>query len=124
MLTSTKPKTFYEIEARKKKFNSLEISREEALIEVSTPYPVEDGIVEYTIGKLGVANREFDKIMKAPIKSFLDYPSYFPLIQLLRWPIKIACKLHIFPPIFYYKYGVNHTPKIKDYWKKFNSKQI
>jgi N-acetyl sugar amidotransferase len=114
----------FNIDKRKRecsaKIRSLEMTREDALIEVSTSYPVEDGIVEYTIGKLGLTNHEFDEIMKAPIKSFLDYSTYFHLIQLMRWPIKIACKLHIFPPIFYYKYGVNHAPKIKAYWKNFN----
>ena len=104
------------------KLRSQMMTREEALNEVSKNYPVEEGIVDYTIGKLGLSAEEFNKIMKAPNKSFLDYPSYYPLIQLLRWPIKIACKLHILPPILYYKYGINHAPAIKKYWKDFNIK--
>ena len=61
--------------------------------------------------------------MEAPNKSFLDYPNYYSLIQFLRWPIKIACSLHIFPPIFYYKYGINHGPAIKKYWIEFNKQK-
>lgn len=114
----------FNIDKRKRecsaKIRSGKMTREEALEEMKSPYPVEDGIVEYTINKLGINEVEFEKIMKAPAKSFMDYPTYYPLIQLLRWPIKIACSLHIFPPIFYLKYGVNHGDKIKKYWKEFN----
>ena len=114
----------FKIDKRKRecsaKIRSNDMTREEGLKEVSTPYPVEDGIVEYTINKLGLNEEEFDKIMKAPNKSFLDYPTYFPLIQSLRFPIKMACRLNIFPHIFYLKYGVNHTKRIKNYWVEFN----
>lgn len=103
------------------KIRSGHMTRDEALAEVNSPYPVEEGIVEYTMGKLGLNQKEFEAIMQAPNKSFLDYPSYYSLIQFLRWPIKIACRLHIFPPIFYYKYGVNHAPAIKKYWEEFNA---
>jgi N-acetyl sugar amidotransferase len=118
----------FNIDKRKRecsaKIRSGKMTRQEALTEVSTPYPVEEGIVDYTISKLGLNKEEFDEIMTAPAKSFLDYPTYFPLIQLLRWPIKIACKLHIFPPIFYYKYGVNHSSKIRKYWKEFDQNSV
>ncbi len=117
------PKKF-NIDKRKRecsaKIRSGKMTRDEALKEVSAPYPVEDGIVDYVKSKLELSDEEFEKIMNAANKSFLDYPTYFPLIQLLRWPIKIACQLHIFPPIFYYKYGVDHSTKIKTYWKEFN----
>ena len=116
--------TKFSIDKRKRecsaKMRSGLMNREEALKEVSTPYPVEEGIVDYVITKLGLSTKEFDEIMKAPNKSFLSYPTYFPLIQSLRWPIKIACKLNIFPHIFYLKYGVNHTKSIKNYWEEFN----
>lgn len=114
----------FNIDKRKRecsaKMRSGLMTREEALKEVSIPYPVEEGIVDYVITKLGISTKEFDEIMKAPNKSFLSYPTYFPLIQSLRWPIKIACKLNIFPHIFYLKYGVNHTKSIKNYWEEFN----
>ena len=50
---------------------------------IAKPYPVEDGIVEYVINKLGLSQNEFQKIMNAEVKSFLDYNTYYPLIQIL-----------------------------------------
>lgn len=120
------PKKF-NIDKRKRelsaKIRSGLLEREEALKILMNPYPVEEGLVDYTINKLGLSEDEFKKIMKAPVKSFLDYPSYYPLIRLLRYPIKIACSLHILPPIFYYKYGMDHTSKIKDFWLDFNNEE-
>lgn len=114
----------FNIDKRKRecsaKIRSGNMTREEALEEVKKPYPVEEGIVDYTINKLGLTEDEFDKIMKAPNKSFLSYKTYYPLIQLMRYPIKIACYLNIFPHIFYLKYGVDHSTKIKKYWVEFN----
>ncbi len=116
----------FNIDKRKRecsaKIRSGNMTRDEALNEVKNSYPVEDGIVEYIINKLGLSKKEFEEIMSAPAKSFLDYPSYYSSIQLLRLPIKIACKLHILPPIFYYKYGIDHSKKIKNYWKDFNNR--
>ena len=118
----------FNIDKRKRelsaKIRSGKTERNTALTEIETDYPVEDGIVEYTINKLGLTEQEFKKIMSSPAKSFLDYPSYYNLIQLLRYPIKIACKLHILPPIFYYKYGIDHSKKIKQYWNNFNKSKL
>ena len=103
------------------KIRSGNMTREEGLAEVARPYPVEEGIVDYTISKLGLSQEEFEAIMRAPNRSFLDYPTYYPLIQLLRVPIRIACRLHIFPPIFYYKYGINYASLIRDYWHAYDA---
>lgn len=100
------------------------ISREDALRILEKPYAYDEDLVEYVIQKLGLSKMEFAAIMQAPIKSFLDYPTLFPLIRLLRYPIKIACKLHIFPPIFYLKYGSDIGSKIKNHWAKFNRREI
>jgi N-acetyl sugar amidotransferase len=116
----------FNIDKRKREFSakirSGDMTRNRALESIKRPYPVEDGIVDYTISKLNLSAKEFEEILKAPVKTFLDYPTYYPLIQLLRWPIKIACKLKIFPVIFYYKYGVDHSISIKRYWENFNKK--
>ena len=120
--------TKFNIDKRKREFSakirSGNMSRIKALELLKKPYPVEDGIVNYTINKLGLSEDDFKKIMDADNKSFLDYPSYYTLIQFLRWPIKIACKLNIFPVIFYYKYGIDHSEKIKKYWIEFNKNRL
>ena len=85
---------------------SSQLTRENALKEIeSDAYAYNKEIVDYTIRKLGLSEEEFKKIYSQEIKSFLDYPSYFPLIKTLRYPIKIACKMHLLPYILYLKYA-------------------
>lgn len=63
---------------------SGQISREEALIEMQNPpYPLEkaDEDRKYVIKKLSMTDEEFDAILKAPIKSYKDYPNDEKLIK-------------------------------------------
>ncbi|PWG05526.1 N-acetyl sugar amidotransferase [Polaribacter aquimarinus] len=116
----------FNIDKRKRelsaKIRSGILTRQEALSELKVNYPVEKGIVDYVIKKLGISEEEFKLIMNSKVKSFVDYNTYFSLIQFFRYPIKIACKLHLFPPIVYLKYGINHTKKIQEYWSAYNKK--
>lgn len=85
---------------------SHQITREKALEEIrSQEYPYDKKVVEFVINKLGIKPEEFEAMMKAPIKSYVDYPTYLPLIRSLKFPIKIAVKLHIVPNILYLKYA-------------------
>lgn len=103
------PKKF-KIDKRKTENSALirsgQMSRQEALKEIqSTAYEHEQEIVEYTLSKLDLSREDFQRIVEADVKSFQDYPSYFPLIKSLKYPIKIACKLHLVPYILYLKYA-------------------
>ena len=83
---------------------SGQMTREEALEKLKEP-PLEDKeLVKYCIKKLGLTDEEFEEIMSAETKTFLDYPTYYPIIRALRVPIKLACKFGILPEIFYEKY--------------------
>ncbi len=56
-----------------------EITREEALVQISdNPYPekLQQEDREYVIKKFDLTDSKFDEIMRLPIKSFWDYPSY------------------------------------------------
>ena len=97
------------------------LSRSDALTQISSTYPFEQKDVNYTQHKFGLTDKDFHDIMNEKPKSFIDYKSYFPTIQRFRLIIKIACELNILPKIFYYKYGLAHTQKIKDHWNKFES---
>lgn len=101
------PKKFG-IDKRKLEYSALirsgQMKREDALKEIENPYPFNSEIVDYTLSKLGLTKEEFRQIMEAPRKSFKDYPTYYPIMQLGRYPIKVACSLHILPPVFYEKY--------------------
>lgn len=101
------PKKFG-IDKRKTEFSALirsgQKDRNEALNEIKTNYPFSEQDVEYTIKKLELTQEEFTTIMNSEIKSFHDYPTYYPLIQVLKIPIKIACKMNLLPKIVQLKY--------------------
>jgi hypothetical protein len=89
---------------------SHQISREEALKEIrDNEYPYEKKVVDYVINKLGLSDEEFQAIMKAPLKSYKDYPTYLPLIKSMMYPIKLAVKFHLVPNILYLKYAKHHN---------------
>ena len=103
------PKKF-NIDKRKTELSALirsgQIKRDEALNEIdTTPYKYDQKTVTYVCNKLGLSGKEFDEIMKLPVKSHDDYPTFLPLIRLLRIPIKIATKLRLVPHILYLKYA-------------------
>lgn len=84
---------------------SGQMRRDDALNEIKDrPYPLDMEIVDYTIKKLGLSEEELDAILKAPVKSYTDYPSYCPLIRAFRVPLRWGFKLGIVPKIIYYKY--------------------
>jgi N-acetyl sugar amidotransferase len=76
---------------------SKAIEREAALKELeSLPYnkdEIESSIL-YLIKKLDFQPDEFEKIMNSPNRSFLDYPSYYPLLIkykiLTNWVLKLV----------------------------------
>lgn len=81
------------------------ITREAALEALATaPYFENRELVEYCLKKQGFSREEFDEILRAPNKYFYDYPSYYPLIRALRLPIKLLCRMHVFPAHAYEKF--------------------
>jgi N-acetyl sugar amidotransferase len=94
------PKKF-NIDKRKIHFAALvrsgKISRDKALEEIRKP-PISEEVakedVEYVIHKLGLTEEEFQQLLAAEPKTFLDYPTYYPLIKrlstLIRWVYKLV----------------------------------
>lgn len=85
---------------------SGEMSRDEALIEVNkTPYNKKniENDTAFVLKKLDLNKDEFKKAWNDKNKSFLDYPSYYPLIKkLTKFIIPIVMKVFpIKPKIFY-----------------------
>jgi hypothetical protein len=77
--------------------DALRILREES-------YPLSMETVEYAMKKLGLSPEEFEAIMAAKPRSFLDYPTLYPLMRAMRRPIHWGFKLGLVPKILYYKY--------------------
>lgn len=97
--------------ADKRKFNysalirSGQLTREEALERLKTPYVIEDPkIIDLCIKRLGISRQLFEEFISYPPKTFLDYPNYYSMIKKLKLPIKIACKLHLIPMATYDKF--------------------
>jgi len=102
--------TKFNIDKRKTELSAMvrsgQITREEALKEVQqTPYEYDEDVVKYALNKLGLSKNEFEEIMNSSLKSHDDYNTYLPFIKLMRFPIRIATKLHILPHILYLKYA-------------------
>lgn len=82
-----------------------ELPRAEALARLAQVPDIERSeIVNYALKKQGLSPAEVDEIMAAPPRFFTDYPTYYPLFQALRYPLKLLCRLQILPPHAYEKY--------------------
>lgn len=97
------------IDKRKVEYSALvrsgQMDRDAALREIAeTPYPFDEELVAYALKKLRLSREEFEAIMAAPPKSFLDYPTYYPLIQRMRGPIRLAGNLGLLPELLCLKY--------------------
>jgi len=99
----------FNIDKRKNEYSALirsgQITREHALEELKTPYPIDNEIVKYAIKKLDFSEAEFEQIMNTPNKSFRDFKNLLGLIKILKFPIKIAAKGNLVPKILYEKYA-------------------
>ncbi|WP_128548314.1 N-acetyl sugar amidotransferase [Larkinella soli] len=85
---------------------SGEITREQALEQIKQPpYDLEqmEADREYVMKKLDISPEEFLAVWKAPNKSFLDYPSYYPMMKRLLHLVVPVLKrvLPTKPKIFY-----------------------
>lgn len=99
----------FNIDKRKVEYSAMirsgQLSREEALKTISKNLEPEDSkLVEYSLKRLGISQEKFEKIMKLPPKTFLDYKTYFGLISKFGLFIKILCKFRFMPMSFYEKY--------------------
>ena len=81
-----------------------QISRQEALKILNESYPYEPELINYTISKLGITKEAFEQILKKPTKTFKDYPTYYNLIKIFRFPIWLAAKVGIIPYVLYQKF--------------------
>lgn len=96
------------IDKRKTELSAMirsgQINRAEALKEIEKKYHFDKEAEAYILKKLQLNPDEWNNIMIAPIKSFKDYRTYYPLIRFLKFPIRIACSLKILPKLLYLKF--------------------
>jgi N-acetyl sugar amidotransferase len=80
------------------------LSRDEALRIYSEPPHMEPELLDYFKKRLGLSDIEFDQIMKLPVKSYKDYPTYKKRFERLRPLFYILAKANLVPMSFYIKY--------------------
>ena len=81
----------FNIDKRKVEFSALvrsgQLTREEALCRLSEapiPQEKEKEELEYVRKKLDFSREEFQEILFRPPKSYLDYPTYYPMIKRIK----------------------------------------
>lgn len=81
------------------------LARDQALHALETvPFFETEEMVDYCLKKQGLTREEYEAIIAAPNRYFTNYPSYYPLLRLLRIPIKFLCRMHALPIHTYEKY--------------------
>lgn len=80
------------------------ISREDALLALKSPPPVEDEILDYCLNKLDLSRSDWQEIMNSTPKTYRDYFTSAQILKQFRWPMKIAVKMNFFTPVLYEKY--------------------
>lgn len=80
------------------------LSREKALELYNQPPHLEDELLSYFKKRLELSDEEFDRVMKMPIKSWQDYPTYKKRFEKLRPLFAILAKKNLVPMSFYLKY--------------------
>ena len=83
---------------------SGQMSHQEALQRYSEPPHMEDDLLEYFRKRLNLSDEEFERVMRRPPKSFLDYPTYKSLFEKLRPFFYVMAKMNLVPMTFYIKY--------------------
>jgi N-acetyl sugar amidotransferase len=99
----------FKIDRRKFNYSALirsgQMPRAEALERVRSVYVIEDPkIIDLCIKRLGISREEFNGYLSRPPKTFRDYPSTYPLIRGLKWPIFLATRARILPGVTYSKF--------------------
>lgn len=81
------------------------LTRDEALAQMDeTPFFENREVVGYCLKKQGLSWEAFEEILAAPNKYFTDYPTWYPVLKLFKFPIKLLCRAHIAPAHAYEKF--------------------
>tara|TARA_B100000315_G_scaffold256259_1_gene301747 strand:+ start:265 stop:1431 length:1167 start_codon:yes stop_codon:yes gene_type:complete len=99
----------FNIDKRKLHFSALirsnQMDRDIALNKIQED-PYEGGLesIVYTLKKLNITEKEFDKLMHEEPKSFMNYRSLYKLILFLKKPLNFAARIGVVPDVIIKKY--------------------
>lgn len=99
----------FNIDKRKLHFSALirsnQMNRDEALKKILIdPYDGGKELISYNLKKLELTEQEFDDIMQQVPKNFLNYPSFYNQLRLLKKPLTFMNKIGIVPDAVIQKY--------------------
>lgn len=99
----------YKMDRRKPNYSALirsgQMTRDEALERMKTPYQIEDPkVINLCIKRLGLSNEEFARYVDQPPKYFTEFPNRYRLLSMAKPAIKILSLLNIIPKVSYDKY--------------------
>lgn len=99
----------FNVDRRKPNYSALirseQMSRNDAIKRLETPYIIEDPkVINLCIKRLGITREEFDEFVARPPKYFRDFPNRYHLLLWLKPIVKILSLLHMIPEVTFDKY--------------------
>ncbi len=84
---------------------SGQMERRAALEALEEIYVIEDeDVIRLCIDRLGITRDEFDEYMRLPPRNFTDYPNSLNLLNKVKYPIWVLCRLGFLPLSVYDKW--------------------
>ena len=83
---------------------SKQMTREAALKEYNNPKPINKEIIELVKKRLKFTDKEFEKIINLPKKTYKDFETYKKTFKRFKWFFWLLYKGNLVPQSFYMKY--------------------
>lgn len=87
---------------------SGQITRDQALAEISEPQPYDPELIELVKKRLGYSDGEFDRLMTLPKRTYREFKTYKTTFERLRPLFYLLYKMNRIPKTFYIKYTAPH----------------
>lgn len=71
---------------------------------VRKPFTIQQNVIDEVKKRLKLSEKDFNRIMSAPLKSAKDYKTYHQTFKRLRWFFYLMYKMDLVPKNFYVKY--------------------
>jgi len=99
----------FNIDKRKTELSALirsgQISRAEALEQIQgSTYQYRKELIDYIVSKFSISKEEWEVLYQLPVKSYLDYPTYYPYMLKFKKVIQKLTELNLLPELLYLKY--------------------
>lgn len=99
----------FKIDKRKTEFSALirsgQHSRADALETLrTTPYEYDETLLPYILAKLELTPEQWQEIYARPARSFHEFSSYYSMVRLFRFPLRVAVQMGIVPQLLYMKF--------------------